>query len=271
MLAAFKASGQFVKLCLEPYHSPPTIETTNVDATSFFMWLWNDNNEFADQPPKNKNIPVAQCWDWVTTQYAETGLKNYFIYDFQKLVPPPNPENLYNAYIDERLKIFLGGEFKMVTISVREVTVTSDVSTIDIDGLDLDTDKGYLLIFKTKNPTGSDTAYRIFFNGDYNEANYYTQDLFVGATTVAGARVNRSQILYLRSGREGFCKVWIMRSIDGYPQVIAQGIRHRGDGIEQMSDTIARSVVGNVTTLRISSAVAGAIGAGSKLLVYKVT
>jgi len=129
----------------------------------------------------------------------------------------------------------------------------------------------YFLLFKAKNPRASGTPYRIFFNGDYNEANYYTQDLWVGGTAVNGARVNRSQILYLLNGTDGFCEALIMRSIDGFPQVISRGIRYHGPTISMMSDVITREVAGNVTTLRISSQVAGAIGAGSKLLLYKVT
>jgi len=152
---------------------------------------------------------------------------------------------------------------------VAEIDVSSDITQITITGLNINTDKFYLLIFKAKNPTSSETAYYIFFEGDTNPANYYTQDYVSTGSSYASARFNAPRIGYNYAGENMFTLALIIRDVDGIPRWGAITTRRPINVVERGGYGGGKTAaVTNITRIDIVSSIANAIGAGSKIIMY---
>jgi len=152
---------------------------------------------------------------------------------------------------------------------VAEVDVAVNTTTITITGLDINTDKFYLLLFKTKNPTATDSHYYLFVEGDLTIANYYNQYIAGSGTTVSAARASGPSIIYVATGERGFCAIWLIRDPDGYPRYYSSITRYPGASITNVSRTGSKTAtVINITRIDLQASVADAIGAGSKLIIY---
>jgi len=152
---------------------------------------------------------------------------------------------------------------------VAEIDVAADTTSMTITGLDINTDKFYLLLFKTKNPTASGSGYCLFVEGDLVTTNYYNQNVYGDGASVGGTRENIPRIIYLPAGERGSCTVWLFRDPDGYPRYFSTIARATGATmILVIRDGSKTATVTNITRIDVQSEVTNAIGAGSKLIIY---
>jgi len=155
---------------------------------------------------------------------------------------------------------------------IAEITPTSNITVIDITGLDIIAHKVYLLLCNFRNPTGVNTTYKIYVEGDYTDTNYYNQYIFVDGTTVSAARSNDPAFAYAIAGTDSPSVVWIFRGPGGFFKFLSLHSRHVGSSqaFELRFGSRTTSVT-NITSIRIASSVTGGIGANSKVLLFKVS
>lgn len=154
---------------------------------------------------------------------------------------------------------------------IAEVVPSTNVDYVDFTGLDINTDKAYVLFLTTKNPTGGSINLKGYVQGDYTDTNYYTQFLSADGTGVSAGRLNYPEFGYVRAGECNACFIVIWRDPDGYYRFILQQSYRTGSttyvGVEAGSKT---APVTNITSLRVASPVAGGIGAGSQFVLCRV-
>jgi hypothetical protein len=148
-----------------------------------------------------------------------------------------------------------------------EVTTTANVDYVDFTGLDINTDFAYVLFTTIKNPAAATSQYYIFVEGDYTTTNYYNQFIHGDGTTSGVSRENFPSIGAIESGERGSSVVYIFRDPDGYFRYSSIISRGTGTTIKATLRSGSKTAtLTNITSLRISAAQTGGIGAGSKFL-----
>jgi len=152
---------------------------------------------------------------------------------------------------------------------VVEIDVTADTTIITITGLDINTDKFYLLLFTVKNPTASNAGYDLLVEGDLTTANYYNQEIYGTGTSIYVGRKNWMDIGWATPGERCFSSTFIVRDPDGYPRFYSYQTRKTGTEVENMlrAGTYIYTVT-NITQIDVRASITNAIGAGSKLIIY---
>ena len=154
---------------------------------------------------------------------------------------------------------------------VSEVNVSSDCTYVDFTGLDGNSVWFYVLHGTMKNPTGSAEEYYLYVNGDTTDTNYYLQYLDVYGTTVSANLVNSPPMAYAPSGASTLSVVHITKSPTGYFQYVAHEGRHQSNVFLNLRAGIkANATISNITSLRVQAQQSNGIGAGSKLILFKV-
>jgi len=152
-----------------------------------------------------------------------------------------------------------------------EVEVEADCDYVEFTGLDINSDKAYVIFMFVKNPTSSSCSYQIFINGDTTSTNYYKQYAKASGTSIAGDRTNDSIMATINAGATMVAVIYVMLDIDGYSRVIFIGNRQAPDSVEIIITNVAKNTTEtNITSIRIAVDVAGGIGAGSKFILARV-
>lgn len=152
---------------------------------------------------------------------------------------------------------------------------TSDWRAINIDGLDLEKHKMYMLVVKLYNQNDQNEDYKLFFNNDQNESRYYgtyTQQ-FNGATNVT----TRQNAGFANAGKKAshVFTMYITRS--GPNNVVAYGQggfltfgARDNSGYQLWHFFLTYQYTGNITKITISGARFGFVGPDSEVLVYRM-
>jgi len=157
-----------------------------------------------------------------------------------------------------------------ILIKVSEVEVSSDCTYVDFTGLDGNSAWFYVLFATIKNPTASGSGYNLFVNGDTTETNYYNQWINIDGTSRNSDRENRPWAVYNEAGVKNFYEVIISKDPDGYFRYVGKGNRREGSNvILVLTAGCKTATISNITSLRIQSSVSGAIGTGSKFILFK--
>lgn len=154
---------------------------------------------------------------------------------------------------------------------VSDIVVGTATTTVDFTGLNFGKTDDLMLVSDFLN-SSTDTWLNILVNGNYTTTNYYEQYVLSTGTLVVSNRSNDSAF---NSGSGGssksFSKLMFKLTNNGY--VVFQSLTERDYG---GSSTKLLNYVGtstftatSITSLRIASNVASAIGAGSRFQLYK--
>jgi len=154
---------------------------------------------------------------------------------------------------------------------VADVLVGADTTSITVTSLNLDADKAYLFMFAVLNPTASDSVYDIFLNNDTNPGNYYGQYIYGTYRTINVDRVNEPRVGAAGAGSEGFFKGMMMRPAGREPRWFVDQQYYEPSVVELLIWAEAWTTSANVTQVQIAASVANAIGAGSRLIIFKVS
>lgn len=156
---------------------------------------------------------------------------------------------------------------------VSEASPSTNVDYVEFTGLDVNSDKMYVLLVNLKNPLGSSCWYNIFVEGDTTATNYYSQHLSVSGTSIAATRYNSPYIAGIGSGAdaEASLVIFITKDADGRFRSMTLLNRHAPSGVDLgMSVQVKVAAISNLATIRIAAESAGGISTGSYFALFKV-
>jgi len=151
-----------------------------------------------------------------------------------------------------------------------EVEVASDCDYVDFTELDINRDWEYYLDVVIKNPTDSYAIYYLFVEDDYTLTSYYNQSLFAHDTTIIATRDNNPEIASSKTGDRVLSNIRITKDPDGYFRYTSFQSRESSPAITlRMNCGMKTAPVSDITSLRVSASVSGAIGAGSRFILAR--
>jgi len=170
-----------------------------------------------------------------------------------------------------------GGSGSLSFVGSTSIT-GSAASTLTITGLDLNTDKRYLVRAQLKNATTTGANISLFYNSDTTATNYNRESLTANGSTITGTRSNDAFISGLDSnaastgsGNTAF-EFWIENNVDGHPSTKATNSRSGNSNILwQMFVHEWRTAATNVTAITLSSSVSNSLAIGSTVSIWKLT
>jgi len=149
---------------------------------------------------------------------------------------------------------------------VYETTLSSNVSFIDITGLDINTDKEYHLTIITNETSDNFNHIKLYVNNDYNDNNYRNQGFYVVHTTITAFEELNPTILYIPSPCSAIAKIIIVKDPLNY--IRYQTLANRENLYHFSHSTNYPTAVSNLTSLRISAS-ATTIKTGTYILLTK--
>jgi len=151
-----------------------------------------------------------------------------------------------------------------------EVEVEEDCDYVDFTGLDINRDWEYYLDAVIKNPSSSKCDYFSFVEEDYTITNYYCQYLHCSGDVIGGARASIPLVLVLEAGERALINVRVTKDPDGYYRYISSVNRQTGSAQKYLAYAGSKTApVSNITSLRVSADISGAIGAGSRFILAR--
>jgi hypothetical protein len=171
-----------------------------------------------------------------------------------------------------RIKVTEGGALVLQTYGiVFDWTATSNVTYVDVTGLNIQSCWGYWIYIALYNPTASAFGLYMFINGDYTTANYYYEYLLASGTSVSASRGNAAAITGGYGGEGLITTAFLTLAPGNYPYAWSVTARRPGNLLDgfYLAWTYIYSV-SNITSLRFQSNVASCIGAGTRILIYRL-
>jgi len=170
----------------------------------------------------------------------------------------------WNLFVMQNLVVIpvLGWEL------VKHVKLDADQTSVDLDGLNLDADWFYLLVFNIKNPLGSGCKYFLFFNGNETQTDYWYQGMGADHDTRWSARENKPDMLFLGAGAETSV-IGVIGRVNHPTYSCVAHSENIGSNINIRLKIVTYTKDENVTKITIKSETANGIGAGSKILLFK--
>jgi hypothetical protein len=152
---------------------------------------------------------------------------------------------------------------------VMEINVTSNTTQVTITGLDINTDKFYLMFTKWKNSTTTRAPISMYVEGDTTATNYYVQFLGADGATLGANRENDAYIADIQAGNEYTQLILMQRTPNGYPVAISVGQRWVGSAVSNETRIWSRvATTANITRLDFIGGVEYEIGAGSRIIIF---
>ena len=143
------------------------------------------------------------------------------------------------------------------------------VTQIDFTGLDINSHKSYMVDIECKNQFALVSSIYMLINGDMTITNYWN-NLLYATTNASSGRTNNPTIASMQPSSPGAAKVSIFRDIDGNVRAISNAIEGAPSILNVLHFSYAKiASVTNITRLTFASAVANAIGIGSKIRIYR--
>jgi hypothetical protein len=154
---------------------------------------------------------------------------------------------------------------------IAETKLTSALAYIDFTGLDINTDKFYVLLSSLWNPGPAERGYRLYVNGDYTETHYYMQFFRFDDIFLYCGRFNVAD-MFSALATNTMAGISII-TIDpgGCLMTMTTFTKSRSAGVcVQMQSTSSTVTFANITSLRLRTDDSSAnIGTGSILTLCK--
>jgi len=149
---------------------------------------------------------------------------------------------------------------------VAEVSPSSNVTSFDITGLDINTHKFYLIFVRFKNATGSSITFYMFIEGDTTQSNYIHRWFYGDGSSAYTGTSNYAVLCDAPASGPGTAMVWLQRDYDGYARWFVTENVH---SVVTMTRAIRKTTtVSNITQLRFQSSASNGIAAGSRVTIY---
>lgn len=224
-----------------------TVIVRAIGANTSATVTFSPDGSTAKNVRKNGNIALVE--GDIAGAGHELLLKRNTTNDVWELLNPANP----NPYL------------------VYETEVTgAAVTSIDVTGLDINTDKGYVLKIDGLNSNAGASDYYLYANNDTTQTNYTTQDLDASATSVSGARASTNIFAEAISASANFySKIDITNGFSVFSYE-ADTIRSKGTGLSIQNRIVSKNATTtNITQLTITASVADGLGIGTTVRIYR--
>lgn len=167
----------------------------------------------------------------------------------------------------------LAAEVPALFEKIVDTTLTAAATSIDVTGLDINTDKEYLLIFRCKEATGGGgISIRIYINNDTTNTNYYTQYMIGDGAAAACGRDNDCLLVNPAASQDADVQVWIVRDVTGLARITLTECYNTTTAINAGFKGITKTAtVTNITQITLTSSGANSLAIGSRLIIYKVS
>lgn len=156
------------------------------------------------------------------------------------------------------------------SILVSEQIISTAVTSLTFSSLDSDTDAFYFLEL-SKDPSVA-CSWNLHVNGNTTVTNYYTQSLFANGTTVSGARLNNSNVIFSGTGGGGsYAQVYCTVLDNAYFAFTSVHGRNAGGTSPELQNFGGGSnfTLTNITSLTLTADASNGIGVGSVIRLYK--
>jgi len=154
---------------------------------------------------------------------------------------------------------------------IAEVEVEADCDYVEFTGLDINSDKAYVIFIVRKNPLSVDDALKMYVNGDTDDANYYVQYILAHETTIGGDRLNFASTGTSTANTADFRVIFLTLDTNGYARAIIFTNKDVPSSVDILLIMWAKATTEtNITTIRFQASNAGGIGAGSKFILCRV-
>jgi hypothetical protein len=162
------------------------------------------------------------------------------------------------------------GDIPLTLKKVAEVSVAAGVSQLVVTGLDINTHKLYVIFFTVKNPTTTAGYCHFCVNGDTTLTNYQTEyhSAYDGSYEAVNL-ASDARFVYAAAGKCALAVATLRLSPDGLARLVSLTNEDTASYTAVARYAVKKlAAVTNVTEVDIIGPAAGAIGAGSKLLIY---
>lgn len=153
-----------------------------------------------------------------------------------------------------------------------EAVSGSAATTLQVTGLDLDTDRLYFIRILVKNAIAGAMTASFEINGDTTATNYYRQSVHGNGTSISASRVNSAVFSSVAAQNdESVARVWVERTNGGLVagQILATTII--GSGVRQLNNSWLHNVDANMTSAEITADSANGLAVGTRMIIYKVS
>jgi len=155
---------------------------------------------------------------------------------------------------------------------IYNTTVATDTQYVDITGLDINTDRCYLMLLNVKNDDAvNPSKYYLYVEGDYTDTNYSFQQLYSVGATVGTEAGDGPYIGAAGALEEAVATIHIFLNPDGHYHANSVGNGLVSGSLYTRHLGLRRNItLTNITSMRLYATNAIGIAAGTKIDLFKV-
>ena len=175
--------------------------------------------------------------------------------------------NVLYTYNGSTWVLVAAGAFELVGSTILAATATS----VSVTGLDLDTDKRYVIFVSIKNAYAGSNAVYVDFNADTTPTHYY----FQRSTSIGGAHgdaTGNSQVWVDVAGADDVTtlKLNLFLDVDGLPMFSGESVTNASGSLRLTNQAGSYTDGTNITSIQIRGYRTMGLAIGSYIKVYKV-
>lgn len=150
-------------------------------------------------------------------------------------------------------------------------TLAAAATSIDITGLDLATDKMYIIQLKLKNAVGANDI-AMFVNGDTTVTDYYTERIYAMTTGITALNENNANITSIfDTNTNSNVTIFIENNVTGNATARALGNCYYSAGLSMLDKFWAWTGTNNLIRLTFTGSVASGLAIGCRIMIFKVS
>lgn len=148
------------------------------------------------------------------------------------------------------------------------VSLAAPATELTLNGLGLSSDACYFIVFKLNIVLATSGQVRLFYNGDTTTTNYYSHRLVANNTTISAIRLNTAELAATDQAEHMVVIGHIVPDDEGRARGSFR-INRRGTALMMESRDHLWNTTNNPTSLTFGHTVANALGAGTRVDVWK--
>jgi len=155
---------------------------------------------------------------------------------------------------------------------IYNTTVATDTQYVDITGLDINTDRCYLMLLNVKNADPlNPSKYYLYVEGDYTDTNYTFQHLYSVGATIGTEVGDGPYVIAAGPSEEAVTTIHIFLSHDGYYYANSVGNGLVSGSLYTRHIALRKNtIVANITSMRLYATSVAGVGTGTKIDLFKV-
>jgi len=154
---------------------------------------------------------------------------------------------------------------------IAEAAPTGNVTTVTFTGLDINTDKAYMIVWAVVDASGGPSRIDLLINNMTLATSYYSQYFGAANATVGAGRENNAGVIAVAALNDAAGRTLLQLPPSGFPAAVTNQLKDSGTLTAQYGYgmTLA-STVSNITRLDFTHNGANGIKAGSRFTLFRV-